>query len=202
MPPLPPVMGENLSSRSDVPAIFSERLELISLSPEFLEASLQGDVSTAEALLGLSISAEWFESKWLIQLRLSDLQQDSNLQPWLLRAVVLRDRKIMIGHIGFHGPPDAEYLREYAPGGAELGYTIFPAFRRRGYAREAAEALMRWGREEHSVPRFVVSIRPDNSPSLRLAERLGFRWVGSHIDEIDGLENIYRLDVFQENEVP
>ena len=56
-------MGETLSSWSDVPAIFSERLELISLSPEFLEASLRGDVSTAEALLGLSISAEWFESK-------------------------------------------------------------------------------------------------------------------------------------------
>ena len=164
------------------------------MSLDFLEASLRGDVSTAESLLGLPLPAEWFDEKWLIDLRLGDLRRDACLQPWLLRAVVLRERNRMVGHIGFHTAPDAEYLRELAPGGAELGYTIFPAFRRRGYAREAAEALMRWAREERAVPSFVVSIRPDNAPSLGLAERFGFRWVGSHIDEIDGLENIYRLD--------
>jgi len=39
----------------------------------------------------------------------------------------------------------------------------------------------------------VVSIRPDNIPSRRLAERFGFNRIGSHIDDEDGLEDIYEL---------
>jgi RimJ/RimL family protein N-acetyltransferase len=99
----------------------------------------------------------------------------------------------MVGHIGFHTQPGAEYLRDLAPGGVEYGYTVFSAFRRQGYAREACEALMQWAYQEHQVTRFVVSIRPDNIPSRRLAERFGFKQIGSHMDEEDGLEDIYEL---------
>jgi len=173
--------------------ISSARLDLISLTPAFLQASLQGDSTTAESLLGLAIPAEWFDEQKLIQLRLNDLHQNSALQPWLLRAIGLRHRQVMVGHIGFHTAPDAEYLRELVPGGVEYGYTVFAAFRRQGYAREACEALMEWAYREHQVTRFVVSIRPDNIPSRRLAERFGFKRTGSHIDEEDGLEDIYEV---------
>ena len=50
---------------------------------------------------------------------------------------------------------------------------------------------MRWAREEHGVRRFVVSISPDNLPSLGLAAKLGFQTIGSHLDEIDGPEDIF-----------
>ena len=70
--------------------IASDRLDLISLTPAFLQASLRGDSTTAESLLGLAIPSEWFAEQRLIQLRLSDLQQNSALQPWLLRAIGLR----------------------------------------------------------------------------------------------------------------
>jgi RimJ/RimL family protein N-acetyltransferase len=39
----------------------------------------------------------------------------------------------------------------------------------------------------------VVSIRPDNIASRRLAEQLGFKQIGSHVDEEDGLEDIYEV---------
>jgi RimJ/RimL family protein N-acetyltransferase len=100
----------------------------------------------------------------------------------------------MIGHIGFHTQPGAEYLRDLAPGGVEYGYTVFSAFRRQGYAHEACEALMQWAYQEHQVTRFVVSIRPDNIPSRRLAEGFGFKRISSHMDEEDGLEDIYEVD--------
>src|SRR5215475_6522592 len=83
-------------------------------------------------------------------------------------------------------PPGADYLRELVPNGVEYGYTVFSPFRRQGYAREACEALMRWAYQEHQVKRFVVSIRPDNLPSRRLAEQLGFQRIGSQVDEVDG----------------
>jgi len=173
--------------------ISSERLDLIPLTPAFLQASLQGESTTAESLLGLAIPSEWFDEQRLIQIRLNDLQQNFTLQPWLLRAIALRHQSLMVGHIGFHTQPGADYLRDLAPGGVEYGYTVFSSFRRQGYSREACEALMQWAYQEHHVTRFVVSIRPDNIPSRRLAERFGFKRIGSHIDEEDGLEDIYEL---------
>lgn len=90
----------------------------------------------------------------------------------------------MIGHVGFHGPPkDAA---------AEMGYTIFPAYRGKGYATEAVQGLMAWGRA-HGVERFVLSISPGNAPSLAVARRLGFKRVGRQIDEEDGLEYVFEL---------
>jgi RimJ/RimL family protein N-acetyltransferase len=53
-----------------------------------------------------------------------------------------------------------------------------------------AEALMQWAHQVHGVTRFVVTIRPDNAPSQALAAGLGFVRIGSHIDEVDGLEDI------------
>jgi RimJ/RimL family protein N-acetyltransferase len=173
--------------------ISSDRLDLIPLTPAFLHASLQGDSTTAEALLGLAIPAEWFAEQRLIQIRLTALQQNPALQPWLLRAIGLRYQQVMIGHIGFHTQPGAEYLRDFVPGGIEYGYTVFSSFRRQGYAREACEALMQWAYQTHHVTRFVVSIRPDNIASRRLAEQLGFKQIGSHVDEEDGLEDIYEV---------
>ena len=56
----------------------------------------------------------------------------------------------------------------------ELGYHIFPEFRRMGYAREACLAILRYGTEELYVSKFLVRIAPDNEKSKNLAARLGF----------------------------
>ena len=54
---------------------------------------------------------------------------------------------------------------------------------------------MGWARECHGVLRFVMTIRPDNVASQSLAASLGFVRIGSHIDEVDGLEDILECDV-------
>lgn len=174
--------------------ISSERLDLIPLSPAFLELSLTGNSRGAEELLGLSIPDEWFRERALMQLRLEQLQAQPRLQPWLLRAIGLRGQQVMVGHLGFHTPPDPDYLREFAPGAVEFGYSVYAPFRRQGYAREACAALMQWAFEQHRVKQFVVTIQPDNIASVQLAETFGFRRIGFHVDEVDGLEDIYLLE--------
>jgi len=174
--------------------ISTERLDLIPLAPAVLAASLRGDRAAAEELLGLTVPPDWFRKQRLLEMRLQQLREQPSLQPWLLRAMAFREQRLMVGYIGFHTQPDPEYLRDLAPGGVEYGYTVYSPFRRRGFAREACRALMGWAREEHQVIRFVVSISPDNAPSLHLAQSFGFQQVGSHIDEVDGLEYIYVLD--------
>lgn len=96
----------------------------------------------------------------------------------------------MIGHIGFHTAPGADYLKPFSPDAVEFGFTVFPPFRRNGFAHEASVALMDWARQSHGVTWFVLSISPGNIPSQSLAARLGFVRIGSHIDEIDGLEDV------------
>ena len=173
--------------------IASPRLDLIPLSPAFLEASLASNAAAAERLLGLTVPTGWFGNARLLQMRLDQLRQDPGLEPWLLRAMGLRAEKTVIGHIGCHTRPGPDYLKELAPGGVEFGYTVYPAYRRLGYATEACTALMQWAHEQEGVNRFVLSISPENEPSLRLAARFGFHRIGSHIDEEDGPEDIYEL---------
>ena len=176
------------------PAIRSKRLALLPMSVEFLKASLAGDVARATKSLGVTPPDEWLRAQELIHFRLAQLQADPSLQPWLQRAILLRSTGSMIGHITFHTAPDPEYLQPIAPGGIELGYSIFPAYRRQGYATEAVGALMAWAVREHNIPRFMLSISPDNLPSLRIAQHFGFHKVGSQIDEVDGLKDILILE--------
>ena len=56
----------------------------------------------------------------------------------------------------------------------ELGYHIFPDFRRKGYGRESCEAILRYGREQLLAGGFLVRIRKGNEASKRLAKDLGF----------------------------
>ena len=56
----------------------------------------------------------------------------------------------------------------------ELGYHIFPNHRCKGYAREACEAILRYGTEELGVDHFVVHIDKENRISKHLAAELGF----------------------------
>ncbi len=62
--------------------------------------------------------------------------------------------------------------------GFEIGWGIAPAFQRRGYATEAAEAAIAWARETLGVDRILHIIAPNNEPSQAVARRLGARIVG------------------------
>ena len=57
----------------------------------------------------------------------------------------------------------------------ELGYHVFSGYRRCGFAHEACAAIMKYGREFLGVEQFMVRIRKDNTASLSLAEKLGFK---------------------------
>jgi len=176
-------------------AIRTNRLDLIPMTPAFLRASLSGDLAEAGRHVGLTLPKTWPDIQPVLTLRLEQLESDPRLQPWLLRAIGLRSNREMVGHIGFHTSPGADYLEQWSPGGAEFGFTIFPPHRRKGYAREASLALMQWARAVHDVSSFVVTISPSNTPSLALVAGLGFVRVGAHLDEVDGPEDVLALNV-------
>jgi [ribosomal protein S5]-alanine N-acetyltransferase len=56
----------------------------------------------------------------------------------------------------------------------ELGYALGKAFWGRGYATETARAVVRYGFEQANLDRIFAVVVPENTPSWRILERLGF----------------------------
>lgn len=172
----------------------SHRLRLTRMSEDFLARSIAATNSSDLSSETLTVPPEWLAEKWLMSLRLEQYRADAAYRDWGLWAVALHETRQMIGHIGFHTPPNAPYLQPYAQNAVEFGFTIFPAFRRQGFATEAATALMDWAMRSHRLTRFVMSISPQSTPSLRIADRLGFQRIGHWEDEKDGPEGVFLLD--------
>ncbi len=170
-----------------IPDIESGRLRLVWMSPAFMRASIEGRLAEAQATLGADLPSAWPEAPAArtMEMRLEQMRRRPEAAEWLLRAMVDRERGRAVGYVNFHGPPENSR--------AELGYTVFEEYRRQGYAHEAAVAMMRWANETHGVEIFVVSISPDNAPSLALAARLGFVRTGEQWDEEDGEEWVFEL---------
>ena len=161
------------------------------MAPAFIDAVLAGWRADAETIAGFKLPPDWPDERdrSLLRRRLKQMRQDPGSQQWLLRATVLPvDERILIGHIGFHGPPETV-------GRAELGYAVMPGHRRRGYASEGARAVMEWAEREHGITHFFLAISPDNVASLAMAAKLGFTQIGEQVDEEDGLEYVFELAV-------
>jgi RimJ/RimL family protein N-acetyltransferase len=67
------------------------------------------------------------------------------------------------------------FLRSVEHRGGEVGYALDPAHTGKGYATEAAGAVLRLGFETFGMHRIVARLDPRNVPSARVLERLGMR---------------------------
>ena len=154
-----------------------------------------GNIGGAEAAGGFVIAPDCsLSGKVWVEHRLKMIEEDPGQRPWMYRAIVRKSDNVMVGYISFHHKvPDPDLLG-YSNRGIELGYTIEPQYRRLGYAKESALAMMEWA-YRHQVEDFFLSISPDNIPSLKLAESMGFRKIDERMDEIDGIEYLFRAAI-------
>lgn len=124
-------------------------------------------------------------------MRLKDLHQDPAYLRWSLRAIIWRETGEMVGHIGFHTPPDPSYLT-LERAGSKLVADLSQLAATRGGARNLQRLLpVRSGAGStaiHSVD------RPDNQASTALARSLGFVELGQQVDGEEGPELLYRLE--------
>jgi len=61
----------------------------------------------------------------------------------------------------------------------DIGFAFLPEHWRHGYAREAAEATLRYAREQHRLSRVIAITSLDNVASGRLLERIGLQLEGT-----------------------
>jgi RimJ/RimL family protein N-acetyltransferase len=65
----------------------------------------------------------------------------------------------------------------------ELGYVLNPAYQGKGYAAEAARAMLRAGFEDFGLHRIMARLDSRNKPSAALLERLGMRLEGHFVHD-------------------
>lgn len=58
----------------------------------------------------------------------------------------------------------------------DVGYAFLPEHWGRGYARESVEGALAWGRATLGLARIVAIVNPDNARSIRVLEKLHFRY--------------------------
>ncbi len=85
-----------------------------------------------------------------------------------------------IGSCAYKGPPDAEQT-------VEIAYSIDPAYQGRGFATEAAQALVEYALSSGRVRVVRAHTRPDGQASMRVLRKLGFSCVGEVVDAEDGV---------------
>jgi RimJ/RimL family protein N-acetyltransferase len=88
-------------------------------------------------------------------------------------AIIEKDTGRFIGEAGF-----ADFRREIEPsldGVPEIGWALAPHAHGKGYATEAVRAVISWGHGHFGSRRTACIIAPENEPSIRVAEKCGYR---------------------------
>lgn len=167
-------------------AVTTQSLRFVKLSTAAMSQLLDGDLEAASAETGVSLT-EFFLSSgglWIWRYRLNQLAGDPESADWVAQAVLDEAADIVVGYAGYHGKPDEA-------GMVEIGYSVDPAHRRRGYATAMLRELLRRAADEPQVKTVRATISPDNAASLATIAGFGFTEVGEQWDEEDGLEIIF-----------
>lgn len=81
-------------------------------------------------------------------------------------------------------------VRREGLGDADLGFAFLPAGRGRGYALEAAQAVLSYGFDALALPRIAAITLPHNQRACRLLERLGMSLHGAIRIPADGPDKL------------
>ncbi len=168
-------------------AVRTERLQLMPLSADAVEALLRGDAARLRSLTEAEFATPagpppyMAESLPVVKERLRKHPAEARWWNWL---VVRQDNHEAVGSVTFGGMPDRE-------GSVLIGYAMYPAREGSGYATEAVRAMVEWAFAQPGV-RIVRALAPVwNTPAVHVAEKVGMRPVGSYEDDEVGEVLIY-----------
>jgi len=146
--------------------IETERLILVTLMPEEIEALIAGDLERFAVKTSFIFPPEAADLGIDLLWHLNAIRADSSELSWRIRVVVERSSNTVVGSIDLKGLPSVD-------GDVEIGWGLIENARRKGYATEASAAVLNWVFQQAGVRSISATIPDDNSSSQSLAIRLG-----------------------------
>ncbi len=152
-----------------VPVVETERLKLRGHRLEDFAAcaAMWADPEVTRYIGGRPLSRE---ETWSRFLRYAGQWSLFGFGYW---AIEEKDTGCYAGDLGF-----ADYKRDIEPsieGMPELGWVLASSMHGKGYATEGARAALAWGDRHFGPVQTVCLISPENTASIRVAEKCGYR---------------------------
>lgn len=152
-----------------IPVLTTERLTLRGHRREDFEASaaMWGDEGVTRFIGGKPFTPEDVWSRLMRYIGHWDLL---GFGYWVIEETATG---AFLGELGF-----ADFHRAIEPpfeGAPEIGWALAPSAQGKGYASEALKAATAWGDAHFGRVRTVCMISPENTPSVRVAEKAGYR---------------------------
>ena len=145
----------------------AENLRLVAPTLEEVRARIDGMDSDQKAAL----SPEW----------LARVQAATGAEVWTLGfTIVHRATEAVVGQCAFKGPPTEDKT-------VEIAYMIAPEHQGKGYATEAARALVTFALNSGQVRVVRAHTLREQNASTRVLAKCGFRHIGEVVDPEDGL---------------
>jgi ribosomal-protein-alanine N-acetyltransferase len=111
---------------------------------------------------------------------LARIQAMTAADGWILGFNIVHPMlKAVVGGCGFKAPPSDA-------GAVEIAYGINPDHQGKGYATEAAEAMVAYAFRDARVRTVLAHTLSSTSASARVLTKAGFRCVGQIVDPEDG----------------
>jgi [ribosomal protein S5]-alanine N-acetyltransferase len=143
------------------------RLKLVLKTP----AEVRADIESMDAADKAQLSADW----------LARLHASSSPDPWVHGFSMMQlNTGVSVGQCGFKGPPDTN-------GVVEIAYGVASEQEGKGYATEAALALIAYAFSIEQVKLVRAHTLPASNASKRVLAKCGFQFVGDINDPEDGL---------------
>ena len=121
--------------------------------------------------------------EWLARMRAA-----TTADPWVFGfRFLLRETGVVVGSCGFKGPP--------VDGMVEIAYSTDPSQSGRGYATEAAQALVDYAASRSDIRLVRAHTLPVAPASKRILEKCGFRYLGEVVDPEDGPVSRFELSL-------
>lgn len=158
--------------------IETPRLFLVSTPLAVVRTRLERDTFSAEVplpggALTVSFPAEWPGDALVIFPRLAKQLEKNPEQEFWDGTLVERATRTAVGQLGCKGLPDEN-------GSVEIGYSLNPEVRGRGYATEIVGALTAWLLNQPTVSLVTAECLETNIASVRVLEKTSFEIVGKN----------------------
>jgi len=158
--------------------IKTERLKLIPGTIELLSAELE-DLATFRQKMELEVPETWppdLYDRPAQEFMVNYLKENTDAAGWGSWYLVLNNGdgypETLIGICGFKGKPSPD-------GAVEIGYSVLTEYQRKGYATEAAKALVDRAFSYSKVSRVIAETYPELMSSIRVLAKNGFVLTGT-----------------------